>query len=225
MTLTELLARPFRAENLREQALTHKSYANENPDRALGDNERLEFLGDAVLALVIGDILYRRYPELSEGELSKARASLVNEATLASLARVCQLDQQIRLGKGELVSQGAHKPRIQASALEALIGAFYLDQGYEVASQLIEALFDETLKDVTAHIKFAADFKTRLQERAQELHKEPPSYELIKEEGPDHSKVFTVQVRIDGRVLATGQGRSKKQAEQDAARVALEEVK
>ncbi len=217
----------FKNLKLLEQALTHKSYRNENTTAvvAICDNERLEFLGDAVLDLALSEILMRRFPGDQEGGLSKKRASLVNEETLAKLALEVALTDVIRLGKGERQSGGEQKPRILASTFEAVIGAIFLDGGFNNALEVVEKIFDPHLTGLEGKIDFQQDFKTRLQEKVQEKYRAIPLYQVENEVGPDHDKQFEVSVRLDGRVLASGQGRSKKSAEQDAARKALEQFK
>jgi len=219
------LDRIFHRPELLEQALTHKSYHNENLHSSSGHNERLEFLGDAVLDLALSDILMTEFPEMTEGELSKTRASLVNEAVLAELASEHGLAVQMRLGKGELRSRGQEKPRLLASVLEAYAGAVYLDSGFAEAYQWVLRVFKEKLKNLDLQYHYSNDFKTRLQECLQRDHGQAPIYETIKTEGPDHERMFTVEVRIADQVLGRGEGRSKKLAEQEAARIALEKVK
>jgi ribonuclease III len=227
-SLVETLGHQFQREELLTLALTHKSFANEQASGYSGvrdDNERLEFLGDAVLDLAISDILMARFPADPEGALSKKRASLVNEDALAKVATALKLETLIRLGKGEVKTGGLQKPRILASAFEALVGAVFQDAGFAVVRNLIERLMDARLNEIaTATVDFSADFKTRLQEKAQETRKATPTYRVESESGPDHDKVFVVAVDLGGEILATGTGRSKKAAEQDAARTALEQM-
>ncbi len=209
-------------------ALTHKSFANEmlaGHSTVGHDNERLEFLGDAVLDLTLSDILMRRFPNDSEGGLSKKRASLVNEETLFRIAGQLTLERLIRLGKGEVKTGGLAKPRILASSVEAMLGAVFLDGGYQAVSRVVEKLFLSLLDDVSrSDVDFRDDFKTRLQERVQEKHRSTPIYRVERETGPDHDKQFEVSVRLFENIIATGVGRSKKAAEQDAARQALEKM-
>ena len=204
------------------QALTHSSYLNESGADAQS-NERLEFLGDAVLDLALSELLMKKFPLAPEGALSKKRASLVNEETLCGVARALEFEKHLRLGKGEIKTGGLQKPRILASSLEAVIGAIFQDSGYILVVNVIEKLFQDQLQKLeTETIDFSSDFKTRLQERAQEKKKSTPTYRLESESGPDHDKIFVVAVELEGKPLATGSGRSKKAAEQDAARKALE---
>lgn len=224
--LQALLDIAFRDPALLRLALTHRSFANEeasgNPSVET-DNERLEFLGDAVLDLALSAILMKCFPADSEGALSKKRASLVNEETLAGLALELGLDTMIRLGKGEAKTGGVHKPRILASAFEAILGAVFLDGGFDQALKTIHRLFASRLQEISqSSVDYRTDFKTRLQEKAQETRKATPVYRVESESGPDHDKVFDVSVRLAGETLASGSGRSKKAAEQDAARKALE---
>lgn len=224
--LLEHIGYKFHRPELMELAFTHKSYANEVMNGAsttADDNERLEFLGDAVLDLALSDVLMKRFPLDTEGSLSKKRASLVNEDSLSLIARSLGFDQLLRLGKGEIKTGGLQKPRILASSLEAVIGAIFQDSGYILVTNVIEKLFEGVLNRLdTETIDFSADFKTRLQERAQEVRKSTPTYRMESESGPDHEKIFNVIVELDGAALASGSGKSKKAAEQDAAKKALE---
>ncbi len=222
MTLERKLGYRFINRNLLNRALTHKSYHNENREKSLGNNERMEFLGDSVLGLVVSDQLMRNMPDVSEGDLSRIRASLVNETLLADLAIQLELNLELKLGKGEKRTGGSEKPRLLASCLEAVFGALYIDGGYESTRQVICQLFDDKLESVDVDTQYKHDFKTRLQERIQEYYKETPSYDVIEESGPDHSKHFIVEVKINDRSLGQGAGTSKKQAAQEAARLALE---
>jgi ribonuclease-3 len=214
----------FINEKLLELALTHKSFANEamaGGSTPTDDNERLEFLGDAVLDLALSEVLMKKFPADSEGALSKKRASLVNEDSLAQVAKAIGLDQHIRLGKGEIKTGGLAKPRILASSLEALIGAVFQDSGYILVTNVVETLFAAQLQQL-GEVDFSADFKTRLQERAQDIRKQTPTYRIESQSGPDHDKTFNVVVELGDQPLATGSGKSKKAAEQNAAKKALE---
>lgn len=215
-TLQELEDRigyQFKNEDLLLQALTHSSYANENHMKALSDNERLEFLGDAVLELVSSEFLYQNYPNDHEGRLSKLRASLVCEPTLSYCTEEMDLEKYIRLSFGEEKTGGRQRKSIRSDALEAVIGAMYLDGGLEPARAFILRFI---LTDIE-HKKLYHDTKTALQEIVQAEHTAPLTYELIKEEGPDHNKKFTVQAKVGDIVIGTGVGPSKKKAEQEAA--------
>jgi len=210
----------FRSKGLLNEALRHSSFVNEQPDADLRDNERFEFLGDAVLNLIIGHILMERYPDLKEGDLSRIRANLVNESQLAIIARSIDLGAFIRLGKGEIQTQGSEKNSILAGAFEALIAAVYLDGGFKVAFKIIENNFIPYLDSANSAID-SYDYKSRLQEWAQEEHGAMPYYKVVREEGPDHDKTFWISVKVLD-VESEGHGKSKKTAEQDAARRALE---
>ncbi len=204
----------FDDASIRTTALTHRSYAFEHDLAA--HNERLEFLGDAVLGLVVTDMAYRTFPDLAEGELAKLRASIVNMSALADVARTLGLGAAVRLGKGEEMSGGRDKASILADALEALLGAVYLDRGLAVATELIERLFRPRM---TAHARGEGDhrdYKTILQELASQRLRALPEYRIT-ERGPDHQKEFTATVFLAGRPCGTGTGRSKKEAEQQAA--------
>ncbi|HKX25048.1 MAG TPA: ribonuclease III [Actinomycetota bacterium] len=206
----------FKVPRLREAALTHRSYAFER-DRD-ETNERMEFLGDAVLGLVVTDLAYRRFPDLPEGELAKLRAATVNMITLADVARDLGLGEEILLGKGEELSGGRDKTSILADAMEAVLGAVYLDRGLEAARQLIERLFWPRMA-AYARGEGDRDYKTGLQELAAQDLGSVPQYRVT-EEGPDHAKRFTATVFLGGQAYGAGSGRSKKEAEQRAAREA-----
>jgi len=205
----------FLAESLR-----HSSFVNEHPELDLQDNERLEFLGDAVLSLVVGHILMHRYPELKEGDLSKMRANLVNEFQLASIACNIDLGSYIQLGKGEIQSKGSEKKSILADTFEAVVAAVYLDGGFDAVFKTLEGHF-ASLLDSVAMPAANHDYKSQIQESVQITHKKVPVYSVIQESGPDHDKTFHVQLKI-GDIQAEGVGKSKKAAEQDAARKGLE---
>lgn len=202
------------------EALRHSSFVNEQSDPDLRDNERLEFLGDAVLNLATGHLLMRAYPELHEGDLSRIRANMVNEARLAAIARSLSLGEFLQLGKGEIHTLGHEKNSILANALEAVIAAVYLDNGYEAAFQVIEHHF-RSLIDGALEPTVGQDYKSRLQEAVQGKTREVPIYQVLEESGPDHDKTFYVVMTV-GDLQSQGTGKSKKLAEQDAARNALE---
>ena len=206
----------FKQEGLLTQALTHSSYANEKHMKKGSDNERLEFLGDAVLEIVSSEFLYHKYPQLPEGELTKLRASLVCEPTLAFCTEPLHLGDYLQLGKGEDMTGGRMRKSILSDALEAVIGAIYLDGGFASAKEFISKYI---LTD-TEHKQLFYDSKTILQEVVQGEH-EKLTYDLISENGPDHNKSFTVEARVGSRVLGEGTGRTKKAAEQEAAYKAL----
>ena len=196
------------------EAVTHRSFAAEGDN-----NEKLEFLGDAVLSLAMSDLLMARFPEAREGDLSKIRASLVNADVLARHARAHDLGRLLRLGKGEERSGGREKVSILAAAYEAVLGAVYLDAGYEAARAVVERDF---ASDVAEHLRVGLrDYKTRLQEVTQRLFRETPSYTVVEESGPDHEKRFVSEIAIAGQTRGRGEGRTKKAAEQEAAMQAL----
>lgn len=215
--LEELVGHRFRDPSLLEEALTHKSYAYERS--ALRHNERLEFLGDSVLAAVVAHRLFLDHPGEDEGRLSKHKASLVSRPTLARWADSVGLGAHLRLGAGEESTGGRVRPSILSNALEALIGALYLDGGYEAARKFVESRF------LLARDEFVeTDFKSRLQEVVQKRHKVPPEYRLVETSGPDHDKTFQVAVIVGSKTLGGGSGKTKKEAEQDAARDALKRL-
>jgi len=199
-------------------ALTHPSYTFENPNSGLENNQRLEFLGDAVLDFVVGEYLYLNYPEKPEGELTKMRAAVVNETTLARKARSIDLGQALFLGKGEQYSGGRERASIIADALEAVIGAVYLQYGFEKARKFIQEMLVPDIKELDEGNY--GDFKTMLQEKAQKEEQEV-LYKILEETGPDHDKLFTAGVYIRGELKGKGTGKTKKEAEQNAARLAL----
>jgi ribonuclease III len=209
----------FRQVTLCEAALTHKSWLNEQPQQGRTDNERLEFLGDAVIALVVSHMLMKRFPDHPEGELSKKRAALVNEAGLAEVAEALALGQWIFLGRGEEQAGGRKKRSILADALEALIGAVYLDGGFEAAHRVAERLFARAIDDASSAAE--RDFKSRLQEIAQARLHVAPIYTVMAQEGPDHDKTFEVAIFLGGREYGRALGKSKKEAQQNAAARAI----
>jgi len=218
--LEQALGVMFRSLELQEVALTHRSFAFEQG--VLATNERLEFLGDAVLGLVVTDMAYRAFPDRSEGELAKLRAAMVNMTMLAEVAREIGLGSQVLLGKGEEQSGGRDKASILADALEAVIGAVYLDQGIKVTQSIIERLFSPR---ISAYVRGEGerDYKTILQELAAQDVGKLPEYRVL-ERGPDHQKEFTATVYLAGRRFGRGVGRSKKEAEQRAAREAFDRL-
>lgn len=212
----------FANADLLMEALRHSSYVNEQTDDKLRDNERMEFLGDAVLNLAIGHLLSKSYPEMNEGDLSRIRANLVNETRLSEVARSIELGDYLLLGKGEIQSNGREKNSILANAFEAVLAAIYLDGGYDTALTIIDSHF-KRLVDTAQDMNVGMDFKSRLQEAAQGSLKAIPSYEVIQESGPDHDKTFHVQMTV-GSITAEGIGKSKKTAEQEAARRGLKQI-
>jgi ribonuclease III len=209
----------FGDQSLLDNALRHSSYVNEQNDDRLRDNERLEFLGDAVLNLIVGHILMDFFPDLHEGDLSRMRASLVNESQLAEIAGTLKLGNFILLGKGELQSNGRRKKSILSDAFEAVIAALYLDGGFEKTFEIIEPYFVPLLKNLTEPARFH-DSKSQLQELVQMKFKSMPQYRVIHEMGPDHDKTFRVRMKVN-HIETEGIGKSKKAAEQDAARKGL----
>lgn len=207
----------FRTPALMKQAFTHASYRNEHRKSSLKDNERLEFLGDAVLEVVVSEHLYKTQPNLPEGELTRLRAAMVCEASLVQFARKLQFDRYVRLGRGEERSGGRNRPALLADVFEAFIGAMYLDLGLEIVQEFAaKHIFAEFGSSV------APDYKTSLQEWVQQHLGLDLRYQTLEERGPAHAREFVVQVVVDKEVLGHGMGRSKKEAEQQAARVALE---
>jgi ribonuclease-3 len=224
--LQERLRYSFGDRGILLQSLTHTSFGHEflqTKTIAQRDNERLEFLGDAILDVIVSDILLEAFPNANEGQLSKMRAAVVNEKTLAQLAASIGLGECVRLGKGELQTGGAQKPSILASTFEALIAAIYLDGGFNAVYPVVRHLFAGFFIEERELMAYY-DHKTQLQEIVQARWKITPTYHLVHSEGPDHAKTFEVEVRMSGRKLATAQGSSKKEAEQNAARAAIQTV-
>ena len=217
--LEEELGLSFRDKGLLRLSLTHGSYIHEHPSDQAESNERLEFLGDAVVGLVIGEDLYRRFPHEPEGVLTMLRAGLVRAETLAAIASSMELGHYLHLGRGEEQSGGRSRERNLARALEALCGAFFLDQGFEEAKTWILSLFEERLEALPEDT--IVDYKSLLQEAVQALGSNPPLYRTIRSEGPDHQKDFTVEAVVDNDVLGRGVGPSKRKAQREAAQAAL----
>jgi ribonuclease-3 len=206
-----------RKPHLMRQALTHKSA---EPELGLPANERLEFLGDAVLGLVVAERLYRSHPDLAEGDLTKLKAVAVSEPILAETAREVQLGRYLILSRGEEQTGGRARTSILADTLEAVFAAVYLDRGFRAARDLILSLLSSHLAAIERH-EYELDYKTLLQEKIQEVHRRPPTYRVVSQSGPDHDRTFVAEVRVGERVLGRGTGKSKKQAEQAAARDTL----
>jgi len=209
----------FRSADLLAQALSHTSYVNETAG-APASNERLEFLGDAVLELVVSHYLYCRYPDRTEGEMTKLRAAVVREPTLARCARACDIGRFLRLGRGEEATGGRERPSILADAFEAVIGAVYLDGGLTAAEIFVRRVLAAEIT-AAAGGEYGMDYKTQLQEKLQREQVGSIEYSVLEATGPDHAKVFTVQVTTGDETLGTGSGHSKKEAEQAAAEQAL----
>ena len=219
-TLEERLGYRFRDRGLLEHAMTHSSYANEHRGEGLTSNERLEFLGDSVLGVVVADYLFRRHPDMPEGELTRTRAALVCEGSLYEVAKSLELGRCLRLGKGEDAGGGRNRPSILADATEAMLAAVYLDGGMEAVRSIIQTL----LLDKEREKAVGRDYKTALQELVQRKPGAAVSYRLVRESGPDHCRSFEMEASVDGCVIGTGVGRTKKEAEQMAARAALEKL-
>lgn len=222
--LENALGYQFKDTGLLRVALQHSSYVNEHRDLALQDNERLEFLGDAVLDLVITHILMDQFPQTREGELSRMRATIVNESQLADVAQSLNLGQHLLLGKGEALSHGQEKSSILADALEAIVAAVYLDGGIRAVFEVIDRQFSEIISQIGEKLG-AEDFKSPLQELVQVQFKTIPDYTVVSESGPDHDKTFEVRLSIGTFLTTRGVGKSKKAAEQAAAQVALEKLR
>ena len=217
-TLEEKIGYTFRDRTLLENALTHSSYANEHRDKGMPSNERLEFLGDSILGLVVADHLYRNRPDLPEGDLTRIRAALVCEGSLVEVAKSLDLGSYLKLGRGEESGGGRKRPSIQADAVEAMLAAVYLDGGIGQARKLIHNLI---LNQEREKIANGRDFKTALQELVQRESGQVLSYRLVGESGPDHAKCFSMEVLLNGQPIGAGEGRSKKEAEQAAAKAAV----
>ncbi|MPM07906.1 Ribonuclease 3 [bioreactor metagenome] len=217
--LEEKLNYTFRNTTLLINALTHSSYANEHKDAGYSSNERLEFLGDSVLGLIVADHLYRTRPDYPEGDLTRIRASLVCESSLVEAAKELELGAYLRLGRGEESGGGRSRPSILADAVEAVIAAVYLDGGIGQARKLIHSL---VLEGEGEEAGAGRDYKTALQELVQRESGTVLAYHLVDEQGPDHAKIFTVEVTLNGVSVGTGTGHSKKEAEQAAAKAAIE---
>ena len=211
----------FRNITLLQNALAHSSYANERWHNSLMSNERLEFLGDSILGMLVADHLYRNYPDRPEGELTRMRADMVCERALAQIAQRISLGEHLLLGKGEEQSGGRSRDSILADAVESVIAACYLDGGMDAAKQFVQSFVLDRMSVAPVNNK---DHKTALQERVQQKRNQVLAYTLVGERGPDHDKHFEVELTLNGQVIGRGVGSSKKRAEQDAARVALENM-
>lgn len=219
-SLAEKIGYRFKDAALFQESLTHKSFSNEQAGERVPHNERLEFLGDAVLDLAISQAIFSAFPDVPEGELTRIRAEVVSEPALARLGRQLELGGCLRLGRGEARSGGREKDSLLADALEAVLGAVFVESGFEEARRVIEALFSASVAH-SARRKIGVDHKTRLQELLQARHGRPPVYALAQTEGPDHRRLYTVEVRFDGQTIGCGKGKNKKAAEQEAANEAL----
>lgn len=219
--LEKTLRLKFNDKNLLRTAFIHRSYLNEHPEERLTNNERLEFLGDAVLGLVVSETLYRRYPESPEGDLTNLRSSLVNAKTLSTAAASLGLGGYLHLSKGEEATGGRTRQYILANTFEALVGAIFLDQGLPAVKKFLDSHLLLYLQEIIEK-KLYKDFKSILQEKAQEELGVTPIYKIIEEKGPDHAKIFRTAVLVDKKRFADGEGSSKQEAEQQAAKAALE---
>lgn len=213
----------FKNPELLKRALSHKSWVNEMRLGQDDHNERLEFLGDAVLELIISDLLFTHFPDEREGQMSKIRASLVNETSLATLARQLKLGDFLYLGKGEALCDGREKNSLIADAFEAVIGALYLDSGFGPVYRIVKKIFEPEIERAGRE-DISRDYKTKLQEEIQNRFKTAPEYRISTESGPDHDKTFEVELFIQDKLWSRGLGKSKKQAEQSAAEKALEKL-
>jgi len=222
--LQKLIAYHFKNPQLLTEALTHSSYANEIKHKKVAHNERLEFLGDSVLSIVISDYIFHKYKQLPEGELTKVRANVVCESSLAIRGKEMNLGDFLTLGRGEELSGGRQRVSILADAFEALIGALYLDGGLEVAKSFILTNLEGMVESASQGNLFN-DFKTHLQELIQSRSAERITYRVVTEKGPDHDKLFEIEVALGGQVLGAGTGKSKKEAEQRAAQEAVEKIR
>ncbi len=219
--LQEDIGVSFRDISLLQQAFVHRSYLNENLDFNLGSNERLEFLGDAILGLVIAESLYRQSDSLDEGDMTKLRAALVRQDSLAHIALSLGLGDYLYLGQGEEKGGGRKRARNLACAMEALIGALFMDQGFESVKDLVTRLFSQNVRNVIDQ-GLVIDYKSKLQELVQAQRQERPTYRVVEAAGPDHDKTFWVEVLVGGEFLGRGCGKSKQSAEKEAAKQALE---
>lgn len=219
--MKRLLQYEFKNSELLNIALTHSSFAHESKDKNIENNERLEFLGDAVLELTISSFIYKKFPELPEGELTKLRASVVCESALAAKARALKIGENLKLGRGEEITGGRERDSLLADTLEAIIGAVYLDGGIENAEAFILRIMSDIILD-SRKTFFYNDFKTHLQEIIQKTSKNTIEYRVVSEVGPAHNKLFKVEALHNGRVLGKGQGKNKKEAEQNAAEKSIE---
>lgn len=211
----------FKDKRFLKTALTHSSYANENKLGIINSNERLEFLGDAILNLIVSQYLYKKYPDYSEGELTKIRAKVVCESSLAYVARKIRVGDYLLLGKGEESTGGRERESILADTTEAIIGAFYMDSDFTTTNKYLLNKFEKDIVKAVANGDLFSDYKTELQEKYQKQANSKIRYSILKEEGPEHDKIFFMDVFLNEKVLGSGKGRNKKEAEQMAAKQAL----
>lgn len=210
----------FKNKNLLETAFTHRSYINESNGAVQEHNERLEFLGDAVLEILVSEYLFNKFPNLREGDLTAYRSAVVKMESLAEISEELSFGKYISMSKGEEMTGGRHRPYILANTFEAFLGSLFVDQGIEECKRFISSVFFDKIDTIIEEKRYI-DSKSQLQEMSQEVYKVTPLYKLIKEEGPDHDKTFTVDVIIKDKILGKGVGKSKQQAQQDAAKDAL----
>ncbi len=224
--LEESLNYTFKNKKLCAQAFCHISLVNEQKRDVIDSNERLEFLGDAVLQIVVSELLYKKYPKMLEGDLSKLRASLVCEDSFAEIAKELQLDRYIKMSRGEMLAKGFERESILADAFEAIVGAVFLDSGADIniAKKVIVKIIEPKITKDKISLK-NWDYKTRLQEVVQAYSQVPVVYTIVSDEGPDHAKTFVAEVHHDSKFLGTGEGKTKKEAEQSAAKEALKKLK
>ena len=220
-SLQKILGVSFNDRTFLEHALVHTSYVNENPDDGITSNERLEFLGDAVLGLVAAEALYEKQPELAEGQMTKLRSALVSREALAAMAKANKIGDYLKLGRGEETGGGRRRPANLAAAMEAVIAAIYLDRGIPAVRDFIVRAITPELEKIIDHGS-SIDYKSQLQELIQAQEGQRPEYVVVDASGPDHNPNFTVEVRFGNRVLGRGTGKSKKTAETEAARAALQ---
>lgn len=214
----------FKNQKLKEAAFIHRSCLNENPTLGLSSNERLEFLGDAIISFVVSEYLYQKFPKHQEGDLTSFRAALVRTKSLASLAQKLELGNHLKLSRGEEETGGRQNPSILANTVEALVGALYLDQGMEMTKNFLQENLLPQIGEIIRTESYK-DSKSRLQEIVQTEKRVAPIYKILKYSGPDHARQFTVGVYVENKLLGKGQGRSKQAAEEQAARIALEKWK
>ena len=222
-SLQKILRVPFNNPSLLEHALIHTSYVNENPEPGVTSNERLEFLGDAVLGLVAAEALFQKYPDMAEGQMTRLRAALVRREALAAMAKTYKIGDFLNLGRGEESGGGRRRPANLASAMEAVIAAIYLDRGLETIRDFIVSSITPELEKIIGQGD-SVDYKSDLQELIQAREGQRPEYHMVGATGPDHDPNFTVEVRLGDRVLGRGSGKSKKTAEVEAARAALQNM-
>jgi len=221
--LQQVIGVTFRDPSILQQVFIHSSYINENPGFPLLDNERLEFLGDALLSSIVAEKLYHEFPHLAEGELTKIRTSLIRQETLAQLGLALRLGDYLHLGKGEEATGGRQRQTNLADTFEALIGAIFLDQGLTAARDFVLSKLDSQLEEIKTK-GISPDYKALLQEFTQAKYKQLPTYHLVEASGPDHDRNFTIEVALGDRILGAGSGKSRRAAEMEAARSAWEKL-